>query len=409
MSKIGFVGLGRLGFPVALAIESKGHTITGYDRYLEIDKYVSGELPYPHKEEGLQPLLENTKLKVAQSIGEVVSESDIVFLPIQTPHDERYEGITRIPEERVDFDYTFLKAAIAEVASQAAKLEKPTTLAVISTCLPGTFEREIKPLLNEYIDYVYTPQFIAMGGVIDDYLSPEFNLIGVENKEAAQRIEEFYKTINDAPAVKTDITTAEGIKVSYNTWITAKTVIANSWGEIAYKTGMNFDDIYKAWSLSGKRLLSNRYMDSGVGDGGGCHPRDNIALSYLAKSINLSYDIFEALMLAREEHMAFIGNEALYFSQKFNLPVIILGRSFKPETEIETGSPSLLMASVLAEANVEFIHVEDIEPTEKAIYVLGTRHKRYNGYRFPEGSVVLDPFGFILDQEGVEVVRIGRP
>lgn len=110
-----------------------------------------------------------------------------------------------------------------------------------------------------------------MGTVLEDYLNPEFNLIGVESEEAADKLEAFYSTINEAPPVRTDITTAEGIKVSYNTWITAKTVIANAWGELAEKTGMDFDDIKRAWDLSGKRLISTRYMNAGMSDGGGCH------------------------------------------------------------------------------------------------------------------------------------------
>lgn len=405
MGKIGFVGLGKLGLPVALAIESKGHEVVGYDINPAVARYIS-EKHIPFTEEGIQVYLDSTKLKMVPNISDVVAHSEIVFVPIQTPHDPKYEGASRIPKTRADFDYTYLKDAIKEIADQASKLKKVVTVAVISTCLPGTFEREIKPLLNEYIDYVYTPQFIAMGTTIYDYLYPEFNLIGVENVSAADKLETFYKTINESPCVKTDIITAEGIKVSYNTWITAKTVLANAWGEMSHKLGMNFDDIKKAWDLSYRRLLSAKYMDSGVGDGGGCHPRDNIALSYIADKIGMSHNIWEDLMEAREKHMEFIADEAL----KYGTSITVLGRSFKPETNIETGSPSVLMANILREKGAKVNHVEDLNETNHvydAVVVIGTRHQRYAEYDFPPGTTVVDPFRYVPEQGGVNIVSVG--
>lgn len=297
---VGMVGMGKLGLPVALAIESRGHEVMGYDISHAVYDYLD-QRQIPYEEAGLQPLLDAHKIKMTHTLGELVAQSDIIFVPVQTPHDPRYEGTTRIPDDRKDFDYNHLKGAIRAVADIAQELGKRSTLAVISTCLPGTYQREIKPELNKYVDYVYTPQFIAMGTVLEDYLNPEFNLIGIESEEeAADRLEAFYLTINDAPPVRTDITTAEGIKVSYNTWITAKTVIANAWGELADKTGMNFDDIKKAWDLSDKRLISTRYMNAGMSDGGGCHPRDNIAMSWLATEVGMSHNLWEDLMEARE-------------------------------------------------------------------------------------------------------------
>lgn len=338
----------------------------------------------------------------------MVAESDIVFCAIQTPHEAEFEGATRLPVERRDFDYSYLLKAITDVTNSAYRQKKHTILAVISTCLPGTFKREIQPLLNEYVQYVYTPQFIAMGTVLADYLDPEFALIGVDDEQASQQLQVFYTSLFDKPHVVTDITTAEGIKVSYNTFITMKTVLANTWGELSHKLGMNTDDIYKAWTLSSKRLLSPRYLKAGVGDGGGCHPRDNIALSWLADEVNLSHNLFEDLMLSREQHMAWLAKEASLLAIKHQMPLIVLGRSFKPETNIETGSPALLLSNILREYGQVHEHVEDIETTTPAVFVIGTQHDRYRTYGFPAGSVVLDPFRFVEPREGVEIVAIGK-
>lgn len=402
IEKVGMVGMGKLGIPVSLAIESKGYEVHGSDVNPDVQKYLD-ERKIPYEERGLQPLLDGTEVTLIDN-GQIVEESDLVFVAVQTPHDPEYEGVTRLPDKRVDFDYRRLVDVVAELSKTAAELDKETIIAVISTCLPGTYEREIKPLLNDYVDFIYAPQFIAMGNVVEDYLHPEFNLIGHDHRpDTAERMVEFYGTINDAPPMVTDVTTAEAIKVSYNTFITSKIVLANLWGEIAHKTGANVDDIFKAWSLSEKRLLSDKYLRAGLGDGGGCHPRDNIALSHLAREIDLSNDFFETLMLARESHLEWLGSIAEGYGGR----IVILGKSFKPETNIETGSPSRLIHNIMSETGNPEIY-EDMDFDEPCTVIIGTQHERYKDIKFPPGSVVIDPHGIIQDQDGVKVIRIGR-
>lgn len=413
MSEVGFVGMGKLGIPVALAIEDKGHHVTGYDVSPDPYKYLA-DRRIPFKEEGIQPLLDKHQIDMVPTIADVVAASELILVPVQTPHGPEYEGSTRIPETRADFEYKYLMQAIGQIAVEAIKQKKEVDLAVISTCLPGTYNQRIKPLIegNPYINYVYTPQFIAMGNVIDDYLNPEFNLIGVDSQAAAERLEQFYKTINEAPAIKTDITTAEAIKVSYNTFITMKTVLANAWGEMAHKLGFSADDLYRAWSMSSKRLLSPKYLRAGVGDGGGCHPRDNIALSYLADKIGMSHNLWEDLMAAREEHMAWLADLAAQYSQERDLPVVVMGKAFKPETNIQTGSPAILMANILKDEH----HLDPNQLDDDfnkpllgpAVYVIGVQHEKYKHVKFPRGSVVIDPFRFLPEQEGVDYVKIGQ-
>lgn len=269
--KIGMYGMGKLGLPVALAIESKGHEVMGYDIRPEPYEYIENK-HYPFREEGVPELLENTQIRMTKDIGTLAISNDIVFMPIQTPHQSHLEGDRPLPSERADFDYTYLKKALQDFSKY------DSTLAVISTCLPRTYENQLKPLKGN-TEYVYTPQFIAMGTVVEDYLNPEFNLLGTDNEKVANKLEDFYATINDAPTLRTDITTAEGIKVAYNTFITMKTVLGNAWGEMSEKLGMNFDDIYKSWELSHKRLLSPKYLKAGMSDGGGCFPVGELVMT----------------------------------------------------------------------------------------------------------------------------------
>lgn len=390
---IGFLGFGKLALPVALAVESKGYRVLGYDVRHEPYQYIK-ERKIPFVEQDIQPLLAQTEVEMVTMV-EDLFQSDIIFVAVQTPHKRQFEGDMPIPEEREDFDYSYLIKAIKSLKNYSG------IVAVISTCLPGTYNEQIKKYIKNF-HYVYTPQFIAMGQVIDDYLNPEFNLIGVEDESAANTLERFYSTINDAPSIKTDITTAEAIKVSYNTFITMKTVLGNTWGELSHKVGANVDDIYRAWSISSKRLLSPKYLKSGVGDGGGCHPRDNIALSYLAKELNLSHNLFEDLMESRERHMEFIADEALKYGKR----ITILGKSFKPETNIETGSPSVLLAHVLRKKGALVRHLEDTSIFDSVV-IIGTAHERYKRYIFPDSTTVIDPFRLLDESDKIRLIQIG--
>ena len=112
---IGFVGLGKLGLPCALAIDSvKKHKVRGFDIDKNVEKYLK-EKTIPYREEGASELLQSHEIEF-DTVENVIKKSDIIFLPIQTPHDKMYEGITRIPDSRVDFDYSYLIDGVKEVS-----------------------------------------------------------------------------------------------------------------------------------------------------------------------------------------------------------------------------------------------------------------------------------------------------
>ena len=203
---IGFLGLGKLGLPVALAIEEKGHKVIGTDindRTLRNIRFKT--LDYIEK--GAQELLDKSQIKI-KPVEEIVKESEIIFVPIQTPHSEKYEGITRIPEERADFDYKYLKEGIMNLSEEIEKNHEDKIVVIISTVLPGTIRREIKPILGKHTKLCYNPFFIAMGTTIDDFLNSEIILFGVDDKEAANKAKEFYRTINNSPFHETTLENA---------------------------------------------------------------------------------------------------------------------------------------------------------------------------------------------------------
>ena len=103
--KVGFIGLGKLGLPCALAVESRGHEVIGYDPSEQVEQIIdSKQLQY--QEIWAQDYLDKSKIQI-RPVEDVVKHSEIIFVPIQTPHGEKFEGSTRIPDEREDFDYSF--------------------------------------------------------------------------------------------------------------------------------------------------------------------------------------------------------------------------------------------------------------------------------------------------------------
>ena len=409
--KIGFVGLGKLGLPVALAVESKGHDVIGYDISENVKNIIEAK-KIPYKEIWAQDYLDKSNIKF-ESLDNVVEHSEIIFVPIQTPHDPLYEGITRIPDKRVDFDYSYLKDGMKKLSDSIEKQKKDKVVIIISTVLPGTIRQEIKPLLCKHTKICYNPFFIAMGTTMKDFLYPEFILFGVDDLDAADKAEKFYRTINNATFFKTTIENAELIKVSYNTFISTKIAFINTIMEMCHKLpNTNIDDVTNALMLGNKRLISGAYLRGGMGDGGGCHPRDNIALSWLARKLDISNDLFDQIMKQREKQTEWLVS-LIKENQIKDKKTYILGKSFKPETNIQTGSPSILLDNLLKESGINAImydpYVDSSKPVfEKGVYFIGTQHEVFERFNFPKGSIILDPFRMInKDLNDVKVIRIG--
>ena len=182
----------------------------------------------------------------------------------------------------------------------------------------------------------------------------------------------------------------------------------------------SIDEVTRALSLSTKRIISSSYLRGGMGDGGGCHPRDNIAMSYLAKKHNISFNIFEAIMLQRQKYNHWLAELCLNKSK--NKKLIILGKSFKPETNIITGSPSIYLYNSLKNKKKDILiwdpEIDNLEFDEfikknnlgrkKIVYFIGTQHKAFLNINFGKGSLVIDPFRYIKQRNGVKILEVGE-
>lgn len=318
--RIGFVGLGKLGMPCAEAMAERGTTVSGYDIVPKASEYID----------------------IKSNIREAVEGQDIVFVATPTPHTEGYDG--RNPTSHLeprDFNYD----AVIEVLKQCDQhMNNDQILVLISTVLPGTTRREFDPLINN-TRFVYNPYLIAMGTVKADFLSPEMLIVGTKHgsmtEEANTLINFYQKVLGYFPRIETGTwEEAEAIKIFYNTFISTKIALVNMIQDVAQKLGnTNVDRVTTALANSTKRIVSSKYMKSGMGDGGACHPRDNIALRWLAKELNLEYDLFESIMTAREKQAENMAREIL----KYGTNIHFTSDSYKPGTNLTDGSYSVLV------------------------------------------------------------------
>lgn len=339
--KIGFIGLGKLGLPCAEVIAKKGHSVLGYD----INK------------------IDSDYVIVEDTIKEAVQDRDIVFVAVPTPHDPSYDG--RAPTahlEPKDFSYDIVK----DVMSEANKhMNKDQLLVLISTVLPGTVRREFVQLVTNP-RFVYNPYLIAMGTVAWDMVNPEMVMIGTSDGSEtgdAKELRTFYESIMDnfPRYVIGTWDECECIKVFYNTFISTKIGLVNMIQDVAQKQGnINTDVVTTALAESTQRIMGPSYMKAGMGDGGACHPRDNIALRYMAKKLDLGYDIFDAVMNAREVQAKNLAAKLCEIAKEKELPILINGIAYKPGVPYVDGSYALLVAQYCHEYGFNPMQVDPL-------------------------------------------------
>lgn len=421
MSDVGVLGLGKLGLILAMVLDVYGkHRVTGCDVTTRPADILAGRVS-PPQESDMEHLLKRNKINVINDPESLVSNADTVFVAVQTPHPAYLDGTVPVADDnRRDFEYSYLINAVRSLSRASDHQAKPITIAVISTVLPGTCDRLLRPLLTDQVKLVYTPSLIALGSVADDLLNPEFVILGADSYDDAYDVMKIYSTLHTQPVACMSIPSAELTKIAYNTYTSMKIVFANTMLEIAEKTGADVDAVTSTLAQSTTNLMSRRYLRGGIGGGGYCHPRDVIAMSWLADQLDLSADLFGFLAHARENQSSWLASLAIEQWHLTGLPVTILGNAYRPESDLPGGSAALLLFNQLIEFDVPVSMLdhrtgsdskEELKQAVAAqprVYVIGCAHREFTRLTFAHGSVVIDPSGIIPDQRGVTVIRLGR-
>ena len=390
--KVGFIGIGKLGLDCAEVMAEK-HEVRGYD---------------------IVPRSSNT-VRVCD-IAELVTESEWIFIAVPTPHTEGYDG--SVPSSHMpprDFGHEAVIDAINQINTHAKSSKK---IVLISTVLPGTTRRKFITQLDPVHQFLYNPYLIAMGSVKWDMSNPEMVIIGTEDGSltgvAGELIALYKTTMNNDPRYEVGTwDECEAIKIFYNTFISAKVGLVNMIQDFAMKIGnINVDVVTNALARSTMRIMGPKYMTAGMGDAGACHPRDNIALRWLAEEYEIGYDLFDTVMHARELQAK---NLALYLVEQaklLNLPIVIHGKAYKPDVEYCIGSYSTLVGHYVKEAGHSVVYVDpladdstDVVATVDGPAVFLWAHNRKITYEYTgdqtdtqpycdikAGSIIVDPW-----------------
>ena len=391
---IGFIGLGKLGMDCA-EVFAERYTVFGYDIY-------------PRTSDNVQ---------ICNTPEQLVNNSDWIFVAVQTPHADGYDG--SVPSSHLeprDFGHDAVKEAIGYINAYANNSKR---VVLISTVLPGTTRREFATLLNEEHQFLYNPYLIAMGSVKWDFANPEMVMIGTETgdpEEMSDLIDIYRPLMKNNPRYVTGTwDECEAIKIFYNTFISAKVGLANMIQDFAMKIGnIDVDVVTNALAQSTMRIMGPKYMTAGMGDAGACHPRDNIALRWLAQEYDIGYDLFDTIMHAREIQAKNLAKYLFDTATNSNrqMPIVIHGKAYKPDVSYCIGSYSTLIGHYVKELGVEVRYVDPLADDPEDVIdridtpgVILMAHNRSVTYgytgdvrddsfycKIPVNSIIVDPW-----------------
>lgn len=354
MTKNCVIGLGKLGLTWALVLSEAGIEVCGYDKNVNTREYIKTGREAT-SEPGNKELLEKHLGKNFQVIDSLSTTSGIT---------ERYFVVVPTPSGDDDtFNTVFVEEVFNELDSILLKTDKTVDIVLVSTVMPGAlrscigsqFSDENKQkIISAKLNFLYNPEFIALGTVMKDMLEPDFVLIGSDDEAAANRLASVYQIVNGAGIniCKMSIESAEITKIAINTFLTLKISYANLIGMIAQRIeNTDPEDIYKA--VGSDSRIGTKYLRPGIGFGGPCLPRDTRAFSQLCRSLGLPPDIPQASNTINEttkkNHVNFVdGIIKEVISRNISNPSIgYVGLTYKTSSWLTEDSQQLEMLRLL--------------------------------------------------------------
>ena len=345
--KISVIGLGKLGAPLAAVLASKGFPVVGTDLNPDfVDALNNGRAPVD--EPGLQELISENRerLRATSDTAVSVAQTDITFVIVPTPSG---------PDGR--FTNRFIVDAMSMIGAGLRMKDSYHVVVITSTVMPGSTGGQIRAALEVHsgrtvgdrLGLCYNPEFIALGSVVRDMLSPDMILIGESDPKAGEILERIYRrTCDNRPAIRRmNFVNAELTKISVNTFVTTKISYANMLADVCDRLpGADVDVVTQA--VGSDSRIGGKYLRGAIGYGGPCFPRDNVAFASLARSLGARAELAEATDTMNQYQV-----ERVLGAVQARLPdggtVGILGLSYKPDTAVVERSQGLMLASRLAD------------------------------------------------------------
>lgn len=347
------IGLGKLGASMAAAIAKRGFEVIGLDVNPQaVELMNAGHAPVQETDLEAAIAANTPRIRATRSFQDAVANSDVSFVIVPTPSDERGA-----------FSLQYAAAAFREIG-KALRLKNAYHLVVLtSTVLPGATRYGLLPLLEEEsgkrcgaaFGLCYSPEFIALGSVMRDFLNPDFTLIGEFDERSGSMLAACYTQImeNQPPCQRMSIENAELTKISVNTFVTTKITFANMLADMCERIpGGDVDVVTRALGMD--RRIGGKYLTGALGYGGPCFPRDNVALGFIARALGTHADLAETTdRVNRAVPERILAH--LTPMLKTGATVAVLGLAYKPFSHVIEESQGVVLAKRLADVGARVV------------------------------------------------------
>jgi len=429
------IGLGKLGSPLAACLAAKGLTVIGVDNDPRKVEAINQQKA-PVNEPGLAELLGQTqgRLTAVSDVESAISQTDISFIVVSTPSDPAG-----------GFSLRYVEPVCQAIGRALAKKSSYHVVCLTSTVMPGTTGGALREILEKAsgkrvggdFGLCYSPEFIALGSVIRDFLNPDMLLIGESDKRAGDFLQALYAQVceNKPALARMAFVNAEITKLAVNTYVTTKISYANMLARICEKlSGANVDVITSALGLDTR--IGPKYLKGAVSYGGPCFPRDNLALAQLAQQLGVPPDLAQTVDRFNRSQVSWLADLVQHRTEG---TAGILGLTYKAGTDVVEEAAGFLLAKELASRGVKVLVFDPafsngargmaveklcfaasaLECIEKSdVVVLATSWPEFNGITAEQWArrgnqkprTVIDCWRavkFLHDEAGVEYLGLG--
>lgn len=356
--RIAMIGTGYVGLVSGVCFSDFGHEVTCVDKAEDkIEMLERGEVPIyePGLDQLMQKNVEAGRLKFTTDLATAVAGAEAVFIAVGTP--------TRRGDGHADL--TFVMAAAEEIAHAI----RDYTVIVTKSTVPVGTNRKVAEVVAQAnpdadFDVASNPEFLREGAAIDDFMRPDRVVVGVQSERAGDVMADIYRPLflRDFPIVTTDLESAEMIKYAANAFLATKITFINEIAALCERAGADIKEVSKGIGLDGR--IGNKFLHAGPGYGGSCFPKDTAALARIGQDLAVPMRITETVMAVNEAVKARMVEKLRDIcGGSFNgKTIVVLGVTFKPNTDDMREAPSLTIVPALVGGGAE---VRVVDPQGK--------------------------------------------
>ncbi|MFH1101846.1 MAG: UDP-glucose/GDP-mannose dehydrogenase family protein [Methanobacteriota archaeon] len=347
--KLSVIGTGYVGLVTGACFAKLGHMVTCVDIDEEKVKKINLGVS-PIFEDGLDTLLTTHKSKIRATTDheDAVLNSDITFICVGTPS-----------MKNGNIDLSYIKEVTTQIALVLRKKNRWHLVVMKSTVLPGTTQSIVLPLLEQHsgkkagkdFGLAMNPEFLKEGVAVNDFLKPDRIVIGSYDDRSRTMMRELYTGFS-CPFVETSLSAAEMIKYASNAFLATKISFINEIGNLCKHLGIDTYDVAQGMGLDSR--IGRAFLDSGIGWGGSCFPKDLDALIAWAKETNQNTQIIESTReVNNQQPLQLITLLEKHVSKLRGKTVGILGLAFKPNTDDIRESRAIPIVDALLKKGVK--------------------------------------------------------